>query len=116
MLAFGLQQSLLKNWQLRRLCSNCSPGRAMSITDLAHAQPLTCKHGCRYREVNPAVFTIVTFPFLFAVMFGDVGHGILMLLVSIYFVANEKALGKLQLNEMIDMLFAGIPHQALHPA
>jgi V-type H+-transporting ATPase subunit a len=25
----------------------------------------------RYREVNPGVFTIVTFPFLFAVMFGE---------------------------------------------
>ncbi len=28
----------------------------------------------RYREVNPAVFTIVTFPFLFAVMFGEAVH------------------------------------------
>jgi hypothetical protein len=25
----------------------------------------------RYREVNPAVYSIVTFPFLFAVMFGE---------------------------------------------
>lgn len=31
-----------------------------------------------YREANPAVFSIVTFPFLFAVMFGDFGHGLLM--------------------------------------
>ena len=78
----------------------------------AYAHPAGCSElsylrPCRYREVNPAVFTIVTFPFLFAVMFGDVGHGIIMLMVAIYFVANEKALGKTQLNEMVDMLFAG---------
>ena len=29
----------------------------------------------RYKEINPTVLTIVTFPFLFGVMFGDIGHG-----------------------------------------
>jgi V-type H+-transporting ATPase subunit a len=32
-----------------------------------------------FGEVNPAVFAIVTFPFLFGVMFGDIGHGSLLL-------------------------------------
>lgn len=32
----------------------------------------------RYREVNPTVYTIVTFPFLFAVMFGESGRRILL--------------------------------------
>ena len=44
----------------------------------------------RYREVNPGVFTIVTFPFLFAVMFGDWGHGICLLLAASWLLYNEK--------------------------
>jgi len=35
-----------------------------------------------HKEINPAVFAIVTFPFLFGVMFGDVGHGFLLFFVG----------------------------------
>jgi len=43
-----------------------------------------------YREVNPGPFAIITFPFIFAVMFGDLGHGFLMLIAGLYLVINEK--------------------------
>uniref|UniRef100_A0A2P2LS08 V-type proton ATPase subunit a n=1 Tax=Rhizophora mucronata TaxID=61149 RepID=A0A2P2LS08_RHIMU len=46
----------------------------------------------KYQEANPGVFTIVTFPFLFAVMFGDWGHGICMLLATLVFIIREKKL------------------------
>eukprot|EP00026_Physarum_polycephalum_P003009 Phypoly_transcript_03018.p1 GENE.Phypoly_transcript_03018~~Phypoly_transcript_03018.p1 ORF type:complete len:832 (+),score=146.02 Phypoly_transcript_03018:33-2498(+) len=60
-----------------------------------------------YREVNPAVITLVTFPFLFGVMFGDVGHGIFLLTFSLLLIKYEKVLGAKKLNEIIQMPFDG---------
>jgi V-type H+-transporting ATPase subunit a len=48
----------------------------------------------RYREINPTLFNIVTFPFLFGVMFGDIGHGLLLFLGSLYLVLNKDELSK----------------------
>uniref|UniRef100_A0A1B6H9J3 V-type proton ATPase subunit a n=1 Tax=Homalodisca liturata TaxID=320908 RepID=A0A1B6H9J3_9HEMI len=61
-----------------------------------------------YREVNPAPYTIITFPFLFAVMFGDFGHGLLMALFAAWMVLKEKPLAaKKSDNEIWNIFFGG---------
>jgi len=44
----------------------------------------------RYQEANPALFTIISFPFFFGLMYGDVGHGSLMLVAGILLVLLAK--------------------------
>jgi len=61
----------------------------------------------KYKEVNPGIFTIITFPFLFAVMFGDSGHGLLMSLAAFAMIYYEKKLLKQNLNEIFGMAFTG---------
>ncbi|KAL6532642.1 V-type proton ATPase subunit a1 [Orobanche hederae] len=61
----------------------------------------------KYQEANPAVYTIVTFPFLFAVMFGDWGHGICLLLGALFLVARERRLGSQKLGSFMEILFGG---------
>ncbi|PIN12095.1 Vacuolar H+-ATPase V0 sector, subunit a [Handroanthus impetiginosus] len=61
----------------------------------------------KYQEANPGVYTIVTFPFLFAVMFGDWGHGICLLLGTLYFIIREKKLLSQKLGDIMEMTFGG---------
>lgn len=48
-----------------------------------------------FQEGNPAVFTCVTFPFLFAVMFGDVLHGSMLLAGAIYLCNAPRQKGSI---------------------
>lgn len=65
---------------------------------------------CRESEVSSfpaALFTIITFPFLFAVMFGDCGHGFVMFLFALLLVLNENHPRLNQSQEIMRMFFHG---------
>ncbi|XP_065355709.1 V-type proton ATPase 116 kDa subunit a 1 [Calliphora vicina] len=59
-----------------------------------------------YREANPALYTCITFPFLFAVMFGDLGHGFILFLFALYMVLKEDKLRKIK-GEIFNIFFGG---------
>ncbi|XP_026499484.2 V-type proton ATPase 116 kDa subunit a 1-like [Vanessa tameamea] len=61
-----------------------------------------------YRELNPGLYTIITFPFLFALMFGDVCHGIILLAFAGWMVSVEKEnMDKTSKNEIWNIFFGG---------
>jgi V-type H+-transporting ATPase subunit a len=46
----------------------------------------------RYKEINPGFFTLITFPFMFGVMFGDIAHGGLLLTFGLFLIFKEDSL------------------------
>lgn len=60
-----------------------------------------------YREINPGLATIVTFPFLFAIMFGDAGHGAILFMIALYLIVNESKFDAMKRDEIFDMAYTG---------
>lgn len=60
----------------------------------------------RYREINPTPFFIITISFMFGLMFGDVGHGICLLIFSLYMIIRERHL-KDNMSSLMEMPFNG---------
>merc|ERR1740130_1615577 len=59
-----------------------------------------------YNEINPTLFALSIFPFLFGVMFGDLMHGTFLLLFSVICIVKEDTLKNIT-NEMFVIPFGG---------
>lgn len=65
-------------------------------------QEITDTYGVpQYKEVNAGMFNLVTFPFLYAVMFGDIGHGGLLLLFGTFLVMFPGLISSAGLDVMV---------------
>ena len=59
----------------------------------------------RYQEVNPGLMAVITFPFLFAIMFGDIGHGFIIFVAALLMILFERQMAKSDLGEIIGQFF-----------
>ena len=58
-----------------------------------------------YQEVNPGLFAVTTFPFIFAIMFGDIGHGFILFVAALFMIMREKQWAKADLGEIVGTFF-----------
>eukprot|EP01034_Spumella_vulgaris_P021404 gene21404-27434_t len=60
----------------------------------------------RYREINPALFTAATFPFLFGVMYGDIGHGSILAGAGLFLILTESRASDRNMDEMLAGIYS----------
>ena len=61
----------------------------------------------RYQEINPALFTAATFPFLFGIMYGDIGHGSCLAIAGLIMILTEANASKRGAGEMMRGVYMG---------
>jgi V-type H+-transporting ATPase subunit a len=81
---------------LNDIDNNINPPTYFKLNDFTSPfQMIVNEYGIpRYREINPGLFTIITFPFMFGVMFGDIGHGGLLTLLGLWLVLKKNEILK----------------------
>ena len=90
----GLLQSLVPSFvSLREENAKTKPPTYFEINSFTEPfQEIVNTYGVpRYQEVNPALYAIPIFPFLFGVMFGDIGHGGVLLAFALFLTFSSKA-------------------------
>eukprot|EP00302_Diacronema_sp_CCMP2436_P011708 CAMPEP_0179873338 /NCGR_PEP_ID=MMETSP0982-20121206/22120_1 /TAXON_ID=483367 /ORGANISM="non described non described, Strain CCMP 2436" /LENGTH=849 /DNA_ID=CAMNT_0021764697 /DNA_START=114 /DNA_END=2663 /DNA_ORIENTATION=- len=94
---------------LNSISTGLTPPTYLPVSKITSAfQALVDTYGTpKYREVNPGVFAVVLFPALFGIMFGDVGHGGLLVIFALSMICNETRIGKMRLDDIGDMCFGG---------
>ena len=95
---------------INKLDSRLTPPTYIPVTNFTSGfQALVNTYGTpRYREANPGAFCCIFFPFLFGIMFGDFGHGLLLACFGYFLITKEKDWGDgAGLNDMVQMCYGG---------
>lgn len=86
----------------RELHSLCPPSYFYLNEFTEPFQEITDTYGIpKYKEVNSGMFNLVTFPFLYGVMFGDIGHGGMLLIFSLMLVNFPGTFSNIGLSAMV---------------